>query len=957
MNYLTYLGHRGRFLLLALLLVSVSTSTTAKELTVAVFENKPIVYTDEGQAAGLFVEVLNSAAVANGWTVNYQSCAIRDCIQKVESGELDLLPSLGKTPARLESLSFSSEVVWNFWGTLYSTNSSILVIDDLAGKRLAVRTGNKTTAAIKALIEEAAIEVELVSFLNYEEAFASMLDGSVDVVAANNSYALSLLDSQVPIFRSPVVFNPFPAFFATQKGSDNEAILKEIDFHVSLLRQSADSIYYQFIRDWYPESDRISLGFVLFLIAGVAVVVGLVSWLIYTFKLHHLSKELEANLYKLNLAVDSGHIGIWIYDTKTGLLNWDETMYALYGLEKSNTEEHYQLWRSAVLPEDLERAEYELGQAVETGSDFSSEFRIVLPSGEIRWIEAKAKLTDEKVFIGLNKDITDYIFLLRKTEEMVERVKIESEEKDFAMRQIDVHRQELAAQNEELQENIVMNRELTEKFTVLFNSSPTAYALLNTEGMIKEFNPQFSLMTERGLATLSGKPISVYLNIDMHTLDELGYNFHDSDHWIRSDLKVSSTKTVPVRYGLSKVMIDGRQYYLLGMIDIAHELRSEALFKSAIETKARFVANMSHEIRTPLHGVIGNLSLIKRRAQLGAEDLENLDMAVLSGEHLGRIIDDILDLSRLDAGSFTLREEPVDVKTQLESWIKQLQPLATKKGLELICSIISDDSLAAVIDADRFHQILNNLVGNAIKFTQQGRVTVQLEWHPEGDSGQLSLTVQDTGIGISDADIKRIMDPFTQVDNPLVREAGGTGLGLSIVEKLTTLMKGELSVTSKLGKGTRFTLRFTPKAALLEEDEELNSTLLEHANEQSIEGMRVLLVDDSQMNRMLGKQMCSDINVTAVMAEDGQEAIDLLFNDKRGFDLILMDIQMPVMDGITASKRIRSDARFDQLPIIAVTANIQPSDRESYLRAGMQDVLAKPFKLDALVKVLKKFRL
>lgn len=376
---------------------------------------------------------------------------------------------------------------------------------------------------------------------------------------------------------------------------------------------------------------------------------------------------------------------------------------------------------------------------------------------------------------------------------------------------------------------------------------------------------------------------------------------------------------------------------------------------AANRAKSDFLAGMSHEIRTPMNAVLG-MAQVLEQADIPDAHKRQAETLARSGRLLLRLVNDVLDLSKIEAGKLEIeatRFNLADVAGTVEALYG---PAAREKGIGFSIALSEGAREDLIGDPVRISQILNNLVSNAIKFTAEGEVRVEIDCeHAAGAQDRdIRITVRDTGIGIAAPDVERLFQPFTQAEPGTARTFGGTGLGLAICRRLCELMSGEIAVDSTPGSGSTFRVRLRVEpadAAAPVRDCGCPSALCDTA----LRGrrLRVLAADDNLTNRMVLKALLADVTETLVMVEDGQQALDALASGD--FDLVLMDSQMPVLDGITATRQLRereAAAGRAPVPVYAVTANVMQTHINEYVSAGMTGVIAKPISREALLEVL-----
>ncbi len=466
--------------------------------------------------------------------------------------------------------------------------------------------------------------------------------------------------------------------------------------------------------------------------------------------------------------------------------------------------------------------------------------------------------------------------------------------------------------------------------------------ILFKAGILALFALLFTYILARGLAMSLSQPISAMSN----AVKAIQHGDYTTPLPVADDAELGdlARHINNLAMGLEKASREQKKA-------MAELIRTREEAERANSAKSEFLAMMSHELRTPMNGVLGMLQLMET-TRLTEEQAEYSALATESTEHLLRVINDILDFSRFERGALELENIAFNLADLIATSVHAFAHNALQRGLALELHVQPGlDLLRVQGDPTRIRQVLVNLIGNALKFTEFGSVRIETAWtQPDAQHIMFTCAVRDSGIGISPDLLESMFDAFQQADNSISRRYGGTGLGLPIARNLAERMGGSLSAESDEGLGSVFTLQIPLQ--LVQQDQAVAEQRVTSDPQETREG-RALLVEDNPVNRTVIEAMLRSLGLDVSVAGDGAQAVSMASQEK--FALILMDCRLPVMDGYEATRRIRALPGLESLPIIALTANARHGDRDLCLQAGMNDYLAKPFKRTDLQQVLQRW--
>ena len=634
-----------------------------------------------------------------------------------------------------------------------------------------------------------------------------------------------------------------------------------------------------------------------------------------------VSIDNQANVYPL--IIESASFGVFDWDIVADFIRFNQNAYQVFGVNALTLGSSYEKLIARIHPEDSEKVLESIEGHLQSRWPLDIEFRALNDKQQYQWISmfGQAQWRDGKA-IRMSGTLTDI------------------SERKYTQLQL--------KQREALIEQLI-------------DALPISIYVKDALGTYRFFNKEAEKITGKLRNQVIGRtdfeiyPISFALEqanedkviqtSEKIVLLEKEQAFYEQTLWMFQG-------KVPMHV---KQLNESYETWLLSFaLDISKRKEMEeelktarAIAEDAAKAKADFLSVMSHEIRTPLNSVIGNSSLLLSE-DLDEHLAEHIEMIKRSGEHLLYLINDILDFNKLEAGKVELEKKPFDLEQQIKTVVEMSATNAKLKHIELNYSLDYGLAKCYMGDEGRLRQVLLNLIGNAIKFTPQGGVTVKALLK---STGLVRFEVIDTGIGIAKENISKLFSEFSQADASTTRKFGGTGLGLSISKKLVEAMGGQVGIESIEGQGSTFwfEIPFIESHAIENQPDKFE-------NEAEVKALSILVAEDNLPNQFLIKTILTKLGHSVEIANNGLEAYELIQNQDVAFDLVLMDMQMPEMNGLESAQQIRMlDSAVCNTPIIALTANTHEEDYDAVMAAGMNDYLSKPINVIALKTALQKW--
>ena len=844
----------------------------------------------------------------------------------VRGGKLDLLPAVSKTPERLSYLNFTKPYL-SFPFVVYSRRGTPFLngLEDLAGKRVAV----EAAYAVREMMVRDYPDLELVLVADPLDGLKRLSLGEVD------AYTGSLVVGSYLIHKEGLA-NVKVAAPSTYRFELSMGVRKDWPELIPILQQVLDSlseeekmaISQKWLRIRYDLGVDYRLVWEVLLGSLVVLFLGAL-WLL---QMRRQKEALRISEERYHLAMDAVSEAVWEWDLSTDKRYFSAGFFYHLGYSEAEIPDNDEAWQALIQPLDRPRFNAENKRHItdrdQAEQPLVMEYRVRNKQGEYVVVQSRGKV--------VKWDAAGNAVLRRGT------------------------LRDISAQK-------LVESELR-KLSLAVEHSPSMVIITDTQGNIEYVNEKFTEVAGFTASEVTGQNARILQSgLTANSLyRDLWTTVSSGGEW-RGEIQ-NRKKNGEIYWEFMSIspVRDARgviTHYVSLKEDITVRKEAERMTAAAREKaeeanrfKSDFLANMSHEIRTPMNAIIG-LAHLALQTDLNSKQYDYIHKIKVAAYNLLGLIKDILDFSKIEAGKLEIEETEFQLDKLLDNLAGMVSLRAKEKGLDIHFKRDRNVPNALIGDPLRLGQVLTNLLQNAIKFTDQGQVIVAVDLlEIQHEYAEIAFTVTDTGIGIKSERIPQLFEAFVQADSSTSRQHGGTGLGLSICKQLVELMAGKLSVRSRPGEGSSF--RFVLKLGLPQDASEAVSDPKTKLPGEDTPGAlsrrlkgKVLLVEDNLINQLVARELLENFGLRVFIAKEGGEAIAQLHGSD--FDLVMMDIQMPGMDGYQATRAIRADGGFSGLPIIAMTAYAMAEDEDRCLAAGMNDYLSKPVDPERLWEVLR----
>lgn len=899
---------------------------------VGLYEAKPTIFTDEsGEPAGVFVDILKHIARNEEWQLHYVNGTWAEGLKQLERGEIDLIVGIVRTAEREKRFSFSKVPVMTNWTQVYvGKDSSIVSLLDLKGKRVTVIAGTVQEEGFIHFSQGFDLDITLIPVADADPAFAMVARGEADATI-NYSFAGNIYRKRYGLNKSAIMFNALDDLYASTKG-DPKGLLATIDRHVAAMKNDPLSVYFTTMKQWQQEDDEYSMPAwlqIMGLVIFCFLLLSLVGAAVLRRQVAARTREFRESEEKYRTLVDNLNVGIARITAEGRLLQANPAMLRMFGYNAS--EEFSGITAPEAYQDQSDRAAY-LQEMRRHGHVRNREMRLRKKDGTPIWVSitADAQFDDQgeiRWMDTLAEDITEIKYAVDAL------------------------------------------RESERRLADIIKFLPVATFVIDRKGRVVAWNKATEKMTGFLAEDIIGKDnyeyaLPFYGERRPTLIDLVLFSPEEQEEWLR-DKYVSVARDGDLLMADTTVSLKGEARMLSGwahpfynaegdvdgaienISDITDKKQAEALkfAKNVAETanlaKSVFLANMSHEIRTPLNAILGFSQILVNDLSLSQQQCEQLNIINRSGEYLLNLINDILEISKIEAGRMALNPTNFDLRGMIRDLVLMFKAKAEGKRLVLDAEIAPEVPVYVRGDESKLRQIYVNILGNAVKFTREGAVSLRVSCWQDPDGGlRLVSEIQDTGVGIAPEEQGRLFQYFEQTTSG-IRSGGGTGLGLAISKQYVVMMGGDITVESEVNRGSRFCFEVD-----LEVGDEKGVDKQRKLKVISIcsggERNRVLIVDDKEENRKVLKYMLQRVGFVTEEAFDGVSAVEKVVEWHP--DLVLMDMRMPVMDGYEATRRVRTLEYGEKTPIVAVTASALDDDRKAVLAAGVDAFIGKPFR-------------